>query len=299
MIRYWDIPSKKEIKSEKEHTRNIISLLVMDNELIDGTWDSTIHCRNLKDENKKLKDFKGIEGSACSLIKYDTNIFACGSGDAKISFWDLTKEQQEPFETYQTDHSHFIRSIIKIGDKKIVSAGDDKKILLWDISEKDAPIKVIGQHDDVIYGLVQLDSSRIASCSRDKTIKVWQIAPILSDKEKKQQGTSTPNVDFTPVLLKVLVGHTDSVNGIIRLDEKRVVTSSDDKTLRVWDTVTGNEIRTLTGHEAAVNTLVKVNENTVASGSRDGVLKLWDISNGRNTWTVKAHEKAVSSLVAY
>ena len=302
LIKFWDIHTRKEIRTIKEHTRNITSMLVMDTQLIDGTWDSTISSRNIKDDgNNKIRIFKGIEGSACSLIKFDTNIIACGSGDAKISFWDLTKDQQEPFETYQTDHSHYIKSVIKIGDKKLVTGGDDNKILVWDISDKKQSIEQLGEHDDHVNGLVLLDPSRIASCSRDKTIKIWQIAPILSDKEKKQQeasANSTPGT-FTPVLMKTLKGHTDSINAIVRLDEKRIVTSSDDKTVRIWDTVTGNEIRKLIGHEAAVNTLVKVNDNTVASGSRDGVLKLWEISNGKAVWSEKAHEKGVSSLTAY
>jgi WD40 repeat protein len=52
----------------------------------------------------------------------------------------------------------------------------------------------------------------------------------------------------------VLVGHNDSVTAAnYSPDGKRIVTSSNDRTARVWDAASGNLLAILPGHTAAVN----------------------------------------------
>ena len=47
---------------------------------------------------------------------------------------------------------------------------------------------------------------------------------------------------------KYLKGHDDHVVTCLQFDGVRVVSASDDNTLKVWSAVTGNLIRTLVGH---------------------------------------------------
>lgn len=73
--------------------------------------------------------------------------------------------------------------------------------------------------------------------------------------------------------LMTLTGHTDCVNSVaISPDSKRIVTGSDDNTVRIWDTVTGAELATLTEHTDDVD-LVAFN----ADGSRivTGAMHPW------------------------
>src|SRR4028118_356763 len=54
--------------------------------------------------------------------------------------------------------------------------------------------------------------------------------------------------------LRTRSGHTDSVNGVaIAPDGNTAISASWDKTLKIWDTETGTEVRTLTGHTYPVN----------------------------------------------
>ena len=85
-----------------------------------------------------------------------------------------------------------------------------------------------------------------------------------------------------PDVAAILKGHTESVYSIaFTPDGKYVVTGSFDKTLKVWETATGKEIKTFGGADAATPNLVlsvavSPDGTLVASGSSDNTAKIWD-----------------------
>jgi WD40 repeat protein len=54
-----------------------------------------------------------------------------------------------------------------------------------------------------------------------------------------------------------LIGHTETVRGVaFSLDGRRIVSGSGDKTLRIWDAGTGQQIGApLTGHAGGVSSV--------------------------------------------
>jgi WD40 repeat protein len=55
------------------------------------------------------------------------------------------------------------------------------------------------------------------------------------------------------VELKILDGHTDYVQSVaFSSDSTRVVSCSDDKSVRVWDALTGMELKMLIGHTSYI-----------------------------------------------
>src|SRR6476469_8837123 len=58
---------------------------------------------------------------------------------------------------------------------------------------------------------------------------------------------------------------------------KTIVTGSGDKTIQVWDIVTGESLGTLEGHSDRINSLaIAPDGKTIVSGSEDGIIKVWD-----------------------
>ena len=62
-------------------------------------------------------------------------------------------------------------------------------------------------------------------------------------------------------------------------DGLRVISASDDKTLKVWDLESGRELATLEGHASRVVACVATPDGRrVVSASDDKTLKVWDLA---------------------
>ncbi|MFP6763974.1 MAG: hypothetical protein VB858_10155, partial [Planctomycetaceae bacterium] len=98
--------------------------------------------------------------------------------------------------------------------------------------------------------------------------------------------------------LLTLEGHTDRVRSVaFSPDGVRLASSSNDRTLKVWDTVTGRLTRTLKGHRATVQSVsFSPDGKWLASGSGDRTVKVWDTATGKETLSLKGHRTAVMSV---
>ena len=83
-------------------------------------------------------------------------------------------------------------------------------------------------------------------------------------------------------------------------DGRRIVSGSEDQTLKVWDAETGQETLTLKGHTGSVYSVAfSPDGRRIVSGSQDGTLKVWDAETGQETLTLKGHTGAGVTSVAF
>lgn len=85
------------------------------------------------------------------------------------------------------------------------------------------------------------------------------------------------------VLRRTLVGHTNYVwDVVITPDGRRVLSASNDQTVRMWDVASGNCLATFTGHSAFVcSVAVSCDGGHVAAGAADGAIKVWNLTTGQ------------------
>jgi WD40 repeat protein len=95
-----------------------------------------------------------------------------------------------------------------------------------------------------------------------------------------------------------LNGHSSYVNTLaISPDGQTLVSGSADKTIKIWNLSTGQEIRTLAGHSNPVNSIViSPDGQTLVSGSADKTIKIWNLSTGQEIRTLTGHSNPVNSL---
>ncbi len=80
-------------------------------------------------------------------------------------------------------------------------------------------------------------------------------------------------------------------------DGKRVVSGSEDRTLKVWDLESGQVLQTLSGHGDWVRAVALTPDGQRAvSGSDDGTLKVWDLASGKEIHTLSGHSEDVGAV---
>jgi hypothetical protein len=173
----------------------------------------------------------------------------------------------------------------------IITAGHDKKIVIWDALSGRIKLEIIGHEHmisdvDVHAGTGReptkaAEESYILSASWDMSVKVWYL----------RTGSSV--CKFT--------GHKNRVRKVKALSDvnanvtARAVSGDDDGVMYVWNMATGHALLFLDEHTRFITTLVAYSDDAgmykIASGSADGTVRLWDV-------TTTAEEKTATQSTA-
>ncbi|MBW2663182.1 MAG: TIR domain-containing protein [Deltaproteobacteria bacterium] len=124
-----------------------------------------------------------------------------------------------------------------------------------------------------------------------KLLTACQITEALSNKIPLQKIDK----DNKP---SVLAGHENDVYAVaVTPDGKKVVSCSEDKTLKVWDLESGQCIFSLIGHSnTVIGIAITPNGKKVVSGSEDQTLKVWDLESGQCIFNLMGHSKSVLGI---
>ncbi|KAG2125778.1 quinon protein alcohol dehydrogenase-like superfamily [Suillus clintonianus] len=113
-----------------------------------------------------------------------------------------------------------------------------------------------------------------------------------STSEKQQMPAPTPH--------QTMRGHTYRVTGVVHLrSERRIITCSDDGSLRLWDLESGAQIGEDWRDEDVQEMLsmaLSPNGKTVASGSRDRTVRLWNVETRKVIAKWTGHTRVVCTL---
>lgn len=97
---------------------------------------------------------------------------------------------------------------------------------------------------------------------------------------------------------KVLRGHEDHVITCLQFSGNRIVSGSDDNTLKVWSATSGRCLRTLIGHTGGVWSS-QMAGSVVVSGSTDRTLRVWNADTGMCLHTLYGHTSTVRCMHLY
>eukprot|EP01036_Dinobryon_divergens_P035216 gene35216-biopygen27835 len=101
----------------------------------------------------------------------------------------------------------------------------------------------------------------------------------------------------TPGSLELtMIGHSGQVSALCILLDKRIVSGSDDKTVRIWNASSGDCERILKGHSGQVSALCILPDGRIVSGSDDKTVRIWNASSGDCERILEGHLYQVSEV---
>jgi WD40 repeat protein len=94
------------------------------------------------------------------------------------------------------------------------------------------------------------------------------------------------------------VGHSGRINSAYySIDGKKIISASEDKTIKEWATETGECLRTYQGHTSYIRCAIfSSDEKRILSASDDMTIKEWDIEKAICIRTFHGHSAAVTSV---
>jgi WD40 repeat protein len=98
--------------------------------------------------------------------------------------------------------------------------------------------------------------------------------------------------------ISVIRAHEGPVNGVdVSPDGRWLATASSDRSVRIWNAVSGASARTLVGHTASVwNAKFSPNGARVASTSSDGTLRVWSVATGDLVFNVEGVGRGIAAV---
>jgi WD40 repeat protein len=217
-------------------------------------------------------------------------------GENKIYIYDITSG--EYLHTLADGIGNGTNSLVVLPDGRLVSGpgAGDQFVRIWDISS--GKCERLGGHAHYIQGLtVSPDGKWLASSSWDGSVWIWDV---VSKKLLHELEGATRVVAISDALLAcsaknggpirihdvrsgeckmILGGHAGPICEMEISPEGYLVSCSGDKTIKVWDTTTGECLQTLTdvnGIAGHVNALAVLPDGRLIGGSaEDKAVKIW------------------------
>lgn len=213
-----------------------------------------------------MKHVGPISGVAASSAGY----IATAGYDNRVLLWNSS----DRLALAKVSHDHLANHCAFNADGRfLVTASSDYSARVWAVPQMTLISVLAGHEDDVEMAAFSPDSERVATCSRDGKLRVFLRSGALQLTCK---------------------GHSADVISVSWSEDGRyLMSSSDDGTIRQWDSSDGRciDVNDLGGVET--DTLVVLSNGQIYAGNDDG--DIISLNRGqRRTW--RAHQSGVKRL---
>jgi WD40 repeat protein len=227
-----------------------------------GSSNSTISIIDAR-TGKLKQTITGHDGkiTGVSFVKDNSHLLSC-SWDSTTRFWDLKEKGDPP----TLRHGSEVKSLTiskEIG--KGAAGSRDGEIKIFSLNKMKNLRNIPAHNSDISAMAIIDDTAQLVTSSWDGECKIWNLtsyeleSQLIAQPERIRALAASPDgskvvlglhsgkillIDLeTPTDVKILTGHTDIISSLsIDSTGERLVSSSWDRTIRVWSLLRNKEI---------------------------------------------------------
>ncbi len=295
-IRLWELPG---IRGDTLHGFSSFLFSIAagpDDLLVTSEIKGSAKIWKLDESNTPKFELKHATGIFSVAAGQHGKLVATGGDDGKIRIWDATTGK---LVHVLTGHQDRITELC-FSDRFLASASRDKTARLWD-PQRGLLVRQFDQHNSRLTDIGFIgDSTSLVTCCEagqlrffscetgelERTIdtgssgemRSFAIAP---NSKHLAFGSDNRTINLyklpSGTLEAQFTGHAEEVTDLIWIDATRLASCSTDRTVRLWDPATGENVATLRGHSRQVRCLaISSDGRRLISGGEDQIVKVWE-----------------------
>lgn len=181
---------------------------------------------------------------------------------------------------------------------KFCTGGADNRVKVWDARSLTVTTQLAGSTGSIMGVYFSSNDSYVVGSGCDNIARVWDLG---LGRLKHTLTGAVVGIRCCASCWRFfscsLVGHIGKVYaGVFSADTSKVVTGAHDRTVKVWDMVTGNPIKTIFCFSSCNDVCMADAYQVIYSVHLDGVLRLWDARTGDAVREFKdVHSKQITS----
>ena len=200
------------------------------------------------------------------------------TSDGALQVWQLSPGTPKLLRT-QAAHQGAIHALLQLAGDRVLSAGADGQLKVWDASGQLLHCLRDGSGAAVHCAVMLPGGVRAISGSSDGLLRVWDL----------ETGT----------LLRTLSDGHGTIHAVAVLADGRLVSAAEDRMVKLWDLPSGQVVQTWRGHSSPVSVLLPLRDGRLLTASLDATARLWELpatGEPKELRMLRGHQDSLSSV---
>jgi U3 small nucleolar RNA-associated protein 13 len=299
LVRLWDLKTGKQVleqEAEKnsKHTITDVIYNTQNQTLSAITNDQNILVYSVENRLERIKQIVGYNDEVVDIayLGEREEYLAAATNSAQVRIYNVATQDCDLLY----GHENMVISMDRSKDGSVlVTASKDKTARIWkiDVDASDHKQRFLGAgvcvgHTESV-GAVALSRKSVSfmlTGSQDRTIKYWNLRDL---------DLENPDEHYKPRSLYTHQAHEKDINTIcVAPNDKFFATGSQDKTAKLWNVDTGEQIGVFKGHKRGVwCARFSPVDQVLATSSGDKTVKIWSLKDFTCLKTFEGHTNSV------